>query len=113
MAKYEEENAQEQHAGKEATDDQQQVSAADYDPNVDRKLEEERRVWAAKKQENTMDVDTTTQLVDDKQEQAGDVEEEAEEEMEDDLEDMFAVDAAPKKKAKRAVKVSSLASFSY
>jgi serine/threonine-protein kinase PRP4 len=79
-------------------DDQQQASAADYDPNVDRQQEEARRVWAAKKQDAAMDVDKDgdgEHRVDESTDQ--ELEGEAEEE-EDEIEDMFAVNLVPKKK---------------
>lgn len=88
--------------------DAQQMSAADYDPNVDRRLEEARRVWNAKMQDAAMDVDTIPNAVNSKVEAEAvhEIEvEEADEEVEDDIDDMFAVDSAPKKKVKKSSKL--------
>ena len=67
-----------------------QVSAADYDPSLDRQEDEQRRLQAiATKQDH---------------QETEEVEEVEEEEEEDDLDDMFAVDVKPKK-VKKTVKV--------
>jgi len=77
--------------GSKEVNDQQQVSAADYDPNVDRQQEEARRVWAAAKQD--------AMAMDDQHSPRGhESEEEEVEEVEEDIDDMFAVDSVPKKK---------------
>lgn len=82
------------------TEDNAQVSAADYDPSLDRREDEERRVRAiTTKQENHAE------------DEVMEVEEEVEEE--DDVDDMFAVDPVPKKKKTKIRVVVSLSSFSY
>lgn len=76
----------------------EQVSAADYDPNQDRREVEERR-FGMQDRKNTMDVD---EPVDEEME-------EVEEDDEDDLDDMFALDSAPKKKVGSSFRASSFA----
>lgn len=86
------------------SNDELQVSAADYDPNIDRQQEEDRRAWAARKQEATMDIVEASKLSTEETKEEGVAEEEVEEEEEDDLDDMFAVDPSPKKKKTSKVK---------
>jgi serine/threonine-protein kinase PRP4 len=62
-----------------------QISAADYDPSLDRREDEQRRVY----KDEPMDVETI----------------EEEEEDEDDVDDMFAVTSTVKKKIKKVKKV--------
>jgi len=62
-----------------------QISAADYDPSLDRREDEQRRVY----KDEPMDVETI----------------EEEEEEEDDVDDMFAVTSTVKKKIKKVKKV--------
>jgi serine/threonine-protein kinase PRP4 len=79
-------------------DDQQQVSAADYDPNVDRQQEEARRVRAAKKRDAAMDVHKECDgehCVDEFADQKLEGEAAA---AEDEIEDMFAINPVHKKK---------------
>ncbi|KAI0628855.1 kinase-like protein [Trametes polyzona] len=66
----------------------EQVSAADYDPSLDRREDEQKRVWGVKDQQPDVEV----------------VEEEEVEE-EDDLDDMFAI-ATSEKKVKKVKKVA-------
>ncbi|KAI0312331.1 hypothetical protein OF83DRAFT_1018835, partial [Amylostereum chailletii] len=67
----------------------QQVSAADYDPSLDRREDEQRRVRGVKEE-----VDPDVEMI---------VEEEEEED--DDLDDMFAVATTEKKKKKKVKKI--------
>jgi serine/threonine-protein kinase PRP4 len=62
-----------------------QISAADYDPSLDRREDEQRRVY----KDEPMDVETI----------------EEEEEDEDDVDDMFAVSSTVKKKIKTVKRV--------
>ena len=64
----------------------EQISAADYDPSLDRREDEQRRVRGTKEELN-QDVEMI------------------EEEEEEDVEDMFAVSVADKKKTKKVKKV--------
>jgi serine/threonine-protein kinase PRP4 len=67
----------------------EQISAADYDPSLDRREDEQRRVRGTKEVSN-QDVEMI---------------EEEEEDDDDDLDDMFAVSVADKKKTKKVKKV--------
>lgn len=63
----------------------EQINAADYDPSLDRREDEEKRVRAVfEKDENHQDVEMV----------------EVEEEEEDDVDDMFALDTSEKKPKK-------------
>lgn len=66
----------------------EQVSAADYDPCLDRREDEHKRVWGTK--EEPQDVEMI---------------EEEEEEDEEDVDDMFAVATTEKKKVKKVKRV--------
>ena len=66
----------------------EQVSAADYDPSLDRREDEHKRVWGGK--EDPVDVEMV---------------EEEEEEEEEDVDDMFAVATIEKKKVKKVKRV--------
>lgn len=68
----------------------EQVSAADYDPSLDRREDEQRRVRGAH-EDLTQDVEM--------------IEEEEEYDDDDDVDDMFAVSVVDKKKVKRVKKV--------
>ncbi|KAI0792601.1 kinase-like protein [Abortiporus biennis] len=68
-----------------------QVSAADYDPSLDRREDEQKRVQAV-----IRDADMEVEMI-----------EEEEEEEEDDVDDMFAVATTEKKKVKKVVKPSA------
>lgn len=63
----------------------EQISAADYDPSLDRREDEHKRVWGTK--ERPADVEMI------------------EEDEEDDVEDMFAVATSEKKKFKKVKRV--------
>ena len=64
----------------------EQISAADYDPSLDRREDEHKRVWGAK-------------------EEPVDVEMVEEEEEEEDVDDMFAIATTEKKKVKKVKRV--------
>ena len=66
------------------------MSAADYDPSLDRREDEQRRVRGAHEEPN-QDVEM--------------IEEEEEEEEDDDVDDMFAVSVVEKKRVKKVKKV--------
>ena len=66
----------------------EQISAADYDPSLDRREDEHKRVWGAK--EEPVDVEMV---------------EEEEEEEEEDVDDMFAIATTEKKKVKKVKRV--------
>lgn len=68
----------------------EQISAADYDPSLDRREDEEKRVRA---------------VADQSQNEIEMIEEEEEEEEEDEVDDMFAVVTSEKKKVKKVKKV--------
>ena len=74
----------------------EQVSAADYDPSLDRREDEQRRVRGAKEELN-QDIEM--------------IEDEEEEDEDDDVDDMFAVSVADKKKVKKVKKV--MVSFAF
>lgn len=63
------------------------ISAADYDPSLDRREDEERRVRGV--------ADHDVEMI-----------EEVEEEDDDDLDDMFAIDATEKKKKKKVRQIT-------
>lgn len=63
----------------------EQILAADYDPNLDRREDERRLVMGTKDEANDVEM----------------IEEEEEEDEEDDVDDMFAVDKPEKKKVKK------------
>jgi serine/threonine-protein kinase PRP4 len=88
LAKGGEEEGAQAEAQEQAKRDgaREQVSAADYDPSLDRREDEQRRVRGAKEELNQ------------------DVEMIEEEEYEDDVDDMFAVSVADKKKRLKKVK---------
>ncbi|TFK83799.1 kinase-like protein [Polyporus arcularius HHB13444] len=65
----------------------EQISAADYDPSLDRREDEQKRVWGGK--EEPVDVEMV----------------EEEEEEEEDVDDMFAVATTEKKKVKKVKRV--------
>ncbi|KAI0713748.1 kinase-like protein [Earliella scabrosa] len=65
----------------------EQISAADYDPSLDRREDEHKRVWGAK--EEPVDVEMV----------------EEEEEEEEDVDDMFAIATTEKKKVKKVKRV--------
>ncbi|KAF8589751.1 kinase-like protein [Ramaria rubella] len=92
----EEESAVE--AGTRAPGEGEQVSAADYDPSLDRREDEKRRVRGmgvkAEDHEDTMDV-------------VQEVEEEEEEEEEEDVDDMFAIAVSAPKAKKKKVKTAT------
>ncbi|RPD55297.1 kinase-like protein [Lentinus tigrinus ALCF2SS1-7] len=69
----------------------EQISAADYDPSLDRREDEHKRVWGAK--EEPVDVEMV----------------EEEEEEEEDVDDMFAVATTEKKKVKKVKRVKQAA----
>ncbi|TFK45922.1 kinase-like protein [Heliocybe sulcata] len=71
----------------------EQISAADYDPSLDRREDEEKRVRGAPEDDDDVEM----------------VEEEGEEEDDDDLDDMFAVASTDKKKKKVVKKVKRVA----
>lgn len=75
----------------------EQVSAADYDPSLDRREDEQKRARALKPQTGAVDVDVDGD---------GDVEMiEEEEEEDDDVEDMFAIATVGEKKVKKVKRV--------
>ena len=74
----------------------EQISAADYDPSLDRREDEEKRVRCVIGKD-------AAHTGGDKEVEMIDVEEEEEEE-DDDVEDMFALEPTEKKKKKRKVK---------
>ncbi|KAI0255180.1 kinase-like domain-containing protein [Lactifluus subvellereus] len=90
LAKGGEEEGAQAEAQEQAKRDgaREQVSAADYDPSLDRREDEQRRVRGAKEELN-QDVEMI---------------EEDDEEEEDDVDDMFAVSVVDKKKKVRRVK---------
>lgn len=73
----------------------EQVSAADYDPSLDRREDEHKRVWGGAKEE-PKDVEM--------------IEEEEEVEDDDDVDDMFAV-ATSEKKVKKVKRIVVSASW--
>ena len=91
LAKGGEEEGAQAEAQEQAKRDgaREQISAADYDPSLDRREDEQRRVRGAKEELN-QDVEM--------------IEEEEEEEEEEDVDDMFAVSVADKKKKIKKVK---------
>ena len=95
LAKGGEEEGAQAEAQEQAKRDgaREQISAADYDPSLDRREDEQRRVRGTKEVTN-QDV----KMIEEEQE-------EAEEEDDDDMDDMFAVSVADKKKTKRVKKV--------
>jgi serine/threonine-protein kinase PRP4 len=90
LAKGGEEEGAQAEAQEQAKRDgvREQISAADYDPSLDRREDEQRRVRGTK--------EVLTQDVEMKEE---------EEEEEEDVDDMFAVSVANKKKTKKVRKV--------
>jgi serine/threonine-protein kinase PRP4 len=82
----EQEDAQAEAHAQAQRDGAHMISAADYDPSLDRREDEERRVRGAADQDIVM------------------VEEEVEEE--DDLDDMFAIGTTEKKKKKKIRQVA-------
>ncbi|KAH9036263.1 hypothetical protein EDB84DRAFT_1588054 [Lactarius hengduanensis] len=94
LAKGGEEEGALAEAQEQATRDgaREQVSAADYDPSLDRREDEQRRVRGAQEELN-QDVEMI------------EVEEEEEEDEDDDVDDMFAVSVVDKKKVKKVKKV--------
>lgn len=80
----EQEKAQAGAQGQDGTGEQ--ISAADYDPSLDRREDEQRRVL----KDEPIDVETI---------------EEEEEEEEEDVDDMFAVATSDKKKVKKVKKI--------
>ncbi|KIJ25950.1 hypothetical protein M422DRAFT_38427 [Sphaerobolus stellatus SS14] len=88
----------EEQADKITKEDGEQISAADYDPSLDRREDEARRVgiWngqaKANGKEDKMDVDV--------------VEEEVTDEEDEDVEDMFAIATSEPKKKKKVKKIS-------
>jgi serine/threonine-protein kinase PRP4 len=96
LAKGGEEEGAQAEAQEQAKRDgaREQISAADYDPSLDRREDEQRRVRGTKEVSN-QDVEMIEE------------EEGAEEEGDDDVDDMFAVAVADKKTKKvKKVKVS-------
>lgn len=89
-----EEDSQRQTNAQNSTLQEQQISAADYDPSQDRREEEQRRFAAVKSDPDVIDVQ--------------ELEEEIElEESDDDVDDMFAVVTEDKpKKVKKMKKVA-------
>lgn len=89
LAKGGEEEGAQAEAQEQAKRDgaREQISAADYDPSLDRREDEQRRVRGAKEELN-QDVEMI----------------EEEEEEEEDVDDMFAVSVADKKKKIKKVK---------
>jgi serine/threonine-protein kinase PRP4 len=77
---------------------QEQVSAADYDPSLDRREDEEKRIRGVIVKDAAHKEGEAVEAID-----VGDDGEEVEEE-DDDVEDMFALGDTPKKKTKRKVK---------
>lgn len=92
LAKGGEEEGAQAEAQEQAKRDgaREQVSAADYDPSLDRREDEQRRVRGAQ-EELIQDVEM--------------IEDEEEEDDDDDVDDMFAVLVADKKKVKKVKKV--------
>jgi serine/threonine-protein kinase PRP4 len=68
----------------------EQISAADYDPSLDRREDAHKRVYKAER--NAVDLDDTEEVV------------EEEEEEEEDVDDMFAISTSEKKKKVKKVK---------
>jgi len=91
LAKGGEEEGAQAEAQEQAKRDgaREQVSAADYDPSLDRREDEQRRVRGAKEELN-QDVEM--------------IEEDEEEDDMDDVDDMFAVSVTDKKKRVKKVK---------
>jgi serine/threonine-protein kinase PRP4 len=91
LAKGGEEEGAQAEAQEQAKRDgvREQISAADYDPSLDRREDEQRRVRGTKEVSN-QDVEMI---------------EEEEEDDDDDVDDMFAVSVADKKKTKKVKKV--------
>lgn len=72
----------------------EQISAADYDPSLDRREDEEKRYRAvAARDDPTVDVEMV------------EVEESEEDGEEDDVDDMFALDTSEKKKTRKVKRV--------
>ena len=94
LAKGGEEEGAQAEAQEQAKRDgaREQVSAADYDPSLDRREDEQRRVRGAKEELN-QDVDVEM------------IEDDDEEDEDDDVDDMFAVAVVDKKKVKKVKKV--------
>jgi len=90
LAKEGEEEGAQAEAQEQAKCDgaREQISAADYDPSLDRREDEQRRVRGTKEVSN-QDVEMI----------------EEEEEEEEDVDDMFAVSVADNKKTKKVKKV--------
>jgi serine/threonine-protein kinase PRP4 len=92
LAKGGEEEGAQAEAQEQAKRDgvREQISAADYDPSLDRREDEQRRVRGTKEVSN-QDIEM--------------IEEEEEDDDDDDVDDMFAVAVADKKKTKKVKKV--------
>lgn len=92
LAKGGEEEGAQAEAQEQAKRDgvREQISAADYDPSLDRREDEQRRVRGTKEVSN-QDVEM--------------IEEEDDDDDDDDVDDMFAVAVADKKKTKKVKKV--------
>lgn len=88
LAKEQEEDAQVKAQVQDGAQDQ--ISAADYDPSLDRREDEQRRVLGVKDEP-----DNDVQMV----------EEVEEEEEEEDVDDMFAIATTEKKKTKKVKRV--------
>src|SRR6266702_2093794 len=100
LAKGGEEEGAQAEAQEQAKRDgaREQVSAADYDPSLDRREDEQRRVRGVQEELN-QDIEMI------------EVEEEEEEDEDDDVDDMFSVSVVDKKKVKKVKKVVSFASI--
>lgn len=93
LAKGGEEEGAQAEAQEQAKRDgvREQISAADYDPSLDRREDEQRRVRGTKEVSN-QDVEM--------------IEEEEDDDDDDDVDDMFAVAVADKKRTKKVKKVT-------
>jgi serine/threonine-protein kinase PRP4 len=93
LAKGGEEEGAQAEAQEQAKRDgvREQISAADYDPSLDRREDEQRRVRGTKEVSN-QDIEMIE-------------EEEEDDDDDDDVDDMFAVAVADKKKTKKVKKV--------